>query len=232
MGIYNVVYRVTEIISFIDGPIQVQFLSYLSRPWDEGRVEDAKRVLRDALLAFVLVTAGLLLGMVVYMDPLFELVLDDPGQKLWTLVLLIGGGMMANSFRRFLYVLIRLHRATLHELGFQGAALGVNVLANLLLIPRFGLGGAAFATLLAYASILPLVVTKYPLGLGRAALWHVLAFFAMALVVLPIRFLLPPTDFASLVLSAAAAYAAYLGLVVLLRWPLLVRLWRDLAEGR
>ena len=102
--------------------------------------------------------------------------------------------MLANIVRRFHYVLIRLHRTTGDELRYQLLGLTVNVAANLLLIPQIGLAGAALATLLSYAVMLPVISVRYPLGLDADFLGQLASFALLALVTLLPRFAIAPVS--------------------------------------
>lgn len=231
---YNVIYRVTELISFVSIPIHVQLLTYLSRTWDRGHLEASREIIRKTLLFFLLLTMGMLACLALYFEPLFVLFLGKPPSEahLWLIVMLIGVGMMANTARRFLYVLIRLHRTTQHELFYQLAGLTLNATCNYFLIPIYGLAGAAFSTLVSYALMLPLISLHYPLGLKRAFVGHALSFAVLALVIVPLRYAIPPDSLPLLCLSAGVAYAAYLALVGFFKRKLLISLRDELLEWR
>jgi O-antigen/teichoic acid export membrane protein len=127
-------------------------------------------------------------------------------------------------------MLIRLHRTTHDELRYQLLGLVVNVSANLLLIPRIGLAGAALATFLSYAVMLPVINVRYPLGLDAAFLGHLVSFALLALVTLLPRFAIPPESAPLLVLSAGLASCSYLAAVLLFKWKLLRSFLDDLRQ--
>jgi O-antigen/teichoic acid export membrane protein len=232
MAIYNVVYRLTQLVSSVSIPINVQILSYLSRAWDSGLEGRSRDLLRKTLLVTLLIAVGLLAPIALYCDSLFALFLGEsaPATPLWPLVTLIGLGMLANIVCRFFYMLIRLHRTTHHELRYQLLGLSINVVANLLLIPRFGLVGAAFATLLSYTVTLPVISLRYPLGLDAAFLGHLASFAFLALVTLLPRFAIAPDSAPLLVLSAGLASCSYLLAILLFKWKLLRSFWDDLGQ--
>ena len=223
MAIYNVAYRVTDLVSFVSIPINVQILSYLSRTWDSGHEDDSRALLRKTLLITLLIAVGVLVPITLYFDSLFTLFLGDsvPDAPLWPLVALIGLGMLANIVRRFHYVLIRLHRTTRDELRYQLFGLALNVAANLLLLPRLGIVGAALATFVSYAAMLPMIRVRYPLGLDAAFLGHLASFALLALVTLLPRFAIAPASVPLLVLSAGLALCSYLAAVLVFKWRLL-----------
>ncbi len=234
LATYNVVYRVTEIISFVSIPINAQILTYLSPTWDRGHVEHSRAIVRNTLLVFITIAIGMLGCLALYFDALFALFLPaaDRTEPLLILVLFIGAGMIANTCRRFLYVLIRLNRTTRDELRYQLAGLTLNVVANYLLVPIYGLAGAAFATLLSYGVMLPVISAKYSLDLDTSFLKDVASFALLACVIVPLRYAIPPDTVALLVLSAGMAYVAYLGAVLLFKRRLVLSLKEDVIAWR
>ncbi len=234
VAIFNVIHRVTDVITFISVPVQVQLLSYMSTIWDKGHIDASKHILRSALLGFSLIAVGILAGLSYYFDALFELLLNTPAppEPLWPMVALMGIGLIANTFRRFAYVLIRLEQTTHHELGYQFAGLLVGLTANAILVPTLGLLGASLAMALTYLALLPLIGARYPLEFDASFLWHGLSFVLLALVVVPLRYAIPPEDVLHLLLSLGCAMASYFGLAILAKWRLLRDLWRDLARWK
>ena len=229
---YNIAYRFAEIIRFVGAPIDVQLLTYLARPWDQGRVEQSRHLIRHISLIFLMLTMGMIPCFALYLDSVFALLLHAPDvpRELPMIALFIGLGLLANAFRRFLYLIIRLERATRHEFFYQLVGLSVNVLSNLLLIPRYGILGAAFATFLTYTVMLPLIGARYSLGVDRAFVLHTASFALLALVVILVRLGLPPDTLGGLVLSAGMAYLSYLVLAALVNWSFLASLRAEVSS--
>ena len=234
VAIFNVIHRVTDVITFISMPVQIQLLTYLSSIWDKGHVETSKQILRSALLGFSLIAVGTLAGLALYFDALFEVLLNKPAppEPLWPMVALMGVGLIANTFRRFAYVLIRLEQTTHHELGYQFAGLLVGLTANAILVPSLGLLGAALAMALTYLALLPLIGARYPLEFDAGFIGHGLSFVMLALIVIPLRYAIPPVDLLHLLLSLSCAMASYFGLAIIAKRRLIRDLWRDLGEWK
>ena len=232
---YNVAYKLCEALNFATVPIHVQLLSYLSRVWDRGQRESVRRVLRHALLLLLFAAAGLIAGLYAYLDPLLDLLLGEarPDASLRAVVLLVGLGMVANAIRRMLYVVIRLEQQTPRELLYQAIGLATNVAANLLLIPRYGLEGAALATLLSYGVMLPFIGARFTIGIdlgfvARASSFAALAVASAALAVL----LVPPRSLAPATGSALLMAAGYVALTLGTGWTWLRSLRTDLESVR
>lgn len=171
---------------------------------------------------WLLVTVGLpvLVGAVILAPNIARVVLGAPfrddGARLlpWVaLAAFLGGAMMFYTNLAF-----QLGRYTLGQLWVSLAAAIANFALNLLWIPRFGLLGAAWATLLAYG--LGLVLSwwlgrrVFPLPMLPAdALKPVGAALIMSLVLWPCRSWLGPLALAAQVGLGLLVYAAVLGLL-------------------
>ena len=232
---YNVAYRLCELLHLATGPIHVQLLAYLSGPWDRGEHDVVRRVLRHALQLLMLLAAGLIAGLIAYLDPLLALLLGDarPEASLQPVVLLVGLGLVANTIRRMLYVVIRLEQRTHRELLYQAIGLSINIAANLVLIPPFGLAGAAAATLLAYTAMLPFIARHHTIGLDLAFIGQSIWFACLAAVSAWLfAGLVRPGDLLGLAASSLATGLLYVALVIGTRWSWLKALRADLSGLR
>ena len=232
VGLYNVAYRCSEVIGYLSIPLRSQMLTYLSSAWDRGHIEESKAVIRTTLLAFFGLTIGLLACVSVYFESLVPLLVGEHEAVpfLSLVVFLIGIGVIADGFRRFYYLFIRLHKRTVDELYYQLFGLVVNVVGNILLIPHFGLLGAAFSTFASYCLMMPLISWRYALDLDRRFAGHLLSFGVLALVIVPLRYALPDDGLVWVLAGGGAAYLVYVALVVLFKRRFLASVRNDLSR--
>ena len=234
VGLYNIVLRFTEIASFISQPVKMQMLAYLSPVWDRGGVTETTHLIRQTLLVYLILATGVVVGFVLYFEPLLAILTDEETYvpHLASIVLLIGLAMIAKATRRFLFVLVRLQNATRDEFFSQLLALLLNIVGNCLLVPTYGLLGAAGATLLSYIIVLPVLSRRNPLGITGSFVGHCVSAAFLSLVIVPLRYLIPPNNVPLFVLSATTSYGAYLLAIVLFKQKFLLSLRRSLLEWK
>lgn len=157
-GFYKAALAMAEYLWFIPLVIQQLLLHSTSELWANDRVEEiselASRVTRQVILLVVLLSVGLatlaprVMGL--YYGAAF-VVATTP------LVILLPG-TIAFAAARPLKAITQGSGRVLTLLGAIGAAATVNLVLNALLIPRYGMVGAAVATSIGYTSMLAFVV--------------------------------------------------------------------------
>ncbi|MEM7659743.1 MAG: oligosaccharide flippase family protein, partial [Bacteroidota bacterium] len=167
VGIYNIIYRVCSIIDFITTPIRKQMMSYLPKVWDKGFHQEAISTIRNSLLLFLLITTGMLVCFTLYFDKILFVLAQKTIElpNLEVIVLLIGLGIIASAAKRFYYLLIKLKNKSMDQLWYQLIGLVPNVILNYLLIPQYGLLGAAMATFVSYILIIAVINFRHKLNL-------------------------------------------------------------------
>ena len=233
VGIYNVIYKICSVSSFITTPIKKQLLSYLAGVWDKGYHEAAVMAVRQGLLIFGMISIGLMAFLSINMQSILDLLLDDeiPAIPLGWIVVFIGSGIIAEAAKRFYNLLIHLEKKTVYELRYQTAGLLLNVLFNLILIPFIGLLGAAIATFISYVLVIGLIELRYRLALDKEFGWHILTFvFIAASVCYAFNLLFGQWYPLGLLFSAIASSTAYLALVYYTKQEMLIDLKQKLID--
>jgi len=228
VGLYNMVYRCTELVGYLSLPLRSQMVVYLSHAWDRGALEESRALIRGTVLTFLSLTSGLLISLALYADQLLPLLAGAQVSlpHLELAVLAIGGGTLANACRRFVFVYIRLRQTTHDEFLYQFVGLALNVVGNLLLIPRLGVLGAAIATLVSYVAMIPLSSRKYALGFDLAFFGHLASVAALCGLVVPLRYLVPSGGIGWILVGMVGLYGVYLALLLVLKR----RLWLGLRR--
>lgn len=235
VGIYNVIYKICSASDFVTTPIKKQLLSYLAGVWDKGYHEASVFAVRQGLLIFAIFSIGLMTFLSINMPALLDILLDDelPLLPLTWIVVFISSGIIAHAAKRFYNLLIHLEMRTIDELRYQTIGLVLNVVFNLLLIPSFGLLGAAIATFISYMVVILLIEVRYRLALDRAFGWHLLTFIVMAAgVSFFFHWLFKPWYPLGLLFSAVASGTTYLALVYFTKQEMLMQLRRNLQDFR
>lgn len=153
-GYYKAALNLAEFVWFVPRIVQITLLHSTSELWSEGKTEEitsiSSRVTRYSLLFTALLVLGLAtlaeLTVTIYYGadfqpavlPLLILLPGTIGFAVARPILAIGQGK--GDFRYLIYA--------------TGAASALNLVLNLLLIPQFGIVGAAVATSVGYLSML------------------------------------------------------------------------------
>jgi len=153
VGIYAAPYRFCFVLLAIATAIHVSYLPALTRASVQGPGHVADLADRSLELSCAL-SAPLIVGGMILVDPLLS-TLFGPGYlegaaAFRLLILSIGFIFISGAIHNILLIYNRM----LVEMWIVATATGLNIGLNMILIPRYGLVGAAFATVLAEGFIL------------------------------------------------------------------------------
>ncbi|MGB9591487.1 MAG: lipopolysaccharide biosynthesis protein, partial [Candidatus Kryptoniota bacterium] len=156
VGIYQANYRLGIFMMLI-----VSMYDYAWRPFflTHANEASAKQLFARILTYFTLFSAFVILIVSLYIDDIVKLrifhrFIINPAY--WSglgIVPVVLVGYLFNGIYVNLMAGIYIEKKTAHLPYITGIGAAVNVIANLILIPRFGMFGAAWATLLAYAAM-------------------------------------------------------------------------------
>lgn len=148
-GLYKVGMAIAALIGSVAAPVSGALLPRLSRLWSEERFVDLRRLLTQATFITLPVIVVLYLLVVVFRDPLLELIGGGPEATAAGTVLILGAGGQA------VYAAVFWRANLLHAAHRTGAVAAVSILgaalqlgAVLVLVPGLGAEGAAVAFLL------------------------------------------------------------------------------------
>lgn len=182
-GWYNAAYSIIHVILLPAGFISTSIYPILSRFFKESK-EKLQDTLQGQmkvmiLLAFPLVTGGIALApkIIIFIYGLNF----SPSILAFQILIIIAGFVFLSSPFHYLFIAVNQQKKIFY-ISAAGAA--INIVLNLLLIPRFTLYGAAMATLITYfiMFILVLFSVKYftPISLFNFQLTKILIFAVLA----------------------------------------------------
>ena len=168
VGLYTAAYRFCFLLMAIAVAVNAAYLPSFTRAAVEG--PDAVRaLLSDALRTSLLIGAPLVAGSIAIAEPLLGLLFGrafEAGAPAFMILLLSIGAFFIHSVLSNVFLV--LHRTGL-QAGVYGVAAALNVVANLVVIPRYGIVGAAGATVLAEGAVVVLgLVAMRRLGVAPA----------------------------------------------------------------
>lgn len=218
LAVYNVLVSIFLLFDGLNAPIRKQVMSYLPKPWDSGFQTDATILVRELLLLYCGIVIPLIWCVSVYSENFVSGMLLNSVvvEGLIVPATMLGLAALLANTRRFYNQIIKLRKRSFHVLSFQLVGLVPCVALNFLLVPRFGIAGAAFSSLISYVAIVLVMGRSYSLSIN-ASFWIALIKFAALGSVVWLVFVLfsPETIFAS-ILCGGMSLLLYAGLVFLL----------------
>mgnify|MGYP000283054355 CR=1 FL=1 len=158
VGHYKAALKVAEFAWFVPMAIQTVFVHSMSNLWSNGQSERVSRIATQVTRYTLLLAALMALGMIALADVAVPVYFGEAATPaIEPLLILLPGAVGFAVARPILAV-----SQGKGELGYPIVATGIaavaNVLLNLVLVPRYGMNGAAAATSVGYGSMFVLHV--------------------------------------------------------------------------
>jgi O-antigen/teichoic acid export membrane protein len=222
VGLFSACYRICFLLMAINMAINVAYLPSFARAQVHG-AETLVSLTHTALRFSGLIAAPLIVGGIVTARPVLEFLFGAPygdAAPAFQLLLLGVGWTFVHGVLHNLFLV--LHRTHTEMLLF-GLAAAVTVALNVVLIPRYGTDGAAFAAAAAEAAIaIPgwLAIRRFGVHIGfRPIVAPLTAAAGMAAILLA----LPPLPLPIVIATGAVVYGAGLAVIGGIRRDLLSR---------
>jgi len=212
VGIYSVSYTLGNLISFFYSPIGFVVYPIISKHWEKSEFSQVNIYLEYSTKIFLALSIPASLGLYVLAVPLLEILTTSQfivGGELTLLIAL--GTIFLGLFQINIYIIYLVQQTKWIPIMTLVSSV-VNVVLNIILIPKIGISGAAFATLISYfvlafivsywakkeinyhidikfvfkvilASILMAIIVNYVLGVIGTAILPVLLCVALGTIV-------------------------------------------------
>lgn len=217
-GIYSAAYAIGQYATFALAPLGIVLYPSIVKPYDEGRLQDAREYLKYSTKYLMMISIPAAFGLSVLAKPLLQILTTPAFVSGKNLVPYVAFGSVVFCLYQVSVYIIHLTKKTEVTIRLLTVSAVCNVVLNLLLIPRMGMAGAALATLVAYGvlGLLTVGVTrrylKFDLSLPFIAK-SVLASAVMGFCV----WLVHPTSIPTVIASIAGGAAVYFAVLILLR---------------
>jgi O-antigen/teichoic acid export membrane protein len=212
VGIYAAAFKVIEILITIPGLFMNSILAVLMSRMERGA--DYQQMLQKAFELLVILGLGFAFGGLFLADEIMRVVGGTEfvsGADALRLLLFGVSSMMIGTLFSTVFVA---NNKQLQALKYGALGLGINIVANLVLIPTIGITGAAIATVISEAISLCLFAwfakTRVGLTLSLGRVWKIL--LAAVLMLIP-TYIFRDT----LWLALPTGAAVYLGAILALR---------------
>jgi O-antigen/teichoic acid export membrane protein len=151
LGLYSVGYRLATLISdFAINPF-IQTWPTMYFPLCKDSKDEGKEVLGRFLTYFTVVVGFMGLAICVFVQPLLHIMADPKFHGADRVVPLVVAALLFSGLYRVITVGVNIRKKNYWLPIMVGGAAVVNIIFNALLIPRWGMMGAAWATVIAYA---------------------------------------------------------------------------------
>ncbi len=179
VGLYNAPYRICFLLLAIATVIQVSYLPAVTRALEYGK-EQVERIVASSISLSSVLCFPIMVGGIILSEQILRTVFGaEYLEGAWAfrlLIISIGINFIYKSIHNILLVYNLLRT----EMWITALAAGVNVILNIILIPRYGIVAAASVTVLADSIIfLMMVFVTYRIGI-RLQFWNTLRPLAAA----------------------------------------------------
>ena len=161
VGIYSASYNLPVFVNQLVSALFFSFTPVFARLWNEGDHDRLRHFYRTTANILLGVGLPMVVGMSVLCGPLMSLLTTpEVGATSWRVVPFVAASYLCVGLAGYgSDVYLNLRRTGITGLFSTGAAL-INLGANFVLIPRYGILGAAMATLGAYAALAVTIHTR------------------------------------------------------------------------
>jgi O-antigen/teichoic acid export membrane protein len=217
VGVYATAYSLALVLNVTFMPISVIIYPIVSKLWDEQRMDDVRQIFSLTFQYYLLIAIPACLGLSYLSTDLIKLLASDSFVASPLVVFFISAGLILMGFIQLYIYVFHLVKKPQRIIVAMGSAAVLNIALNLILVPGFGLEGAAFASLVTYATAGLMLIyfgrhyipfSVNPVGIARN-------FVAAGAMLVALSFLRHDTII-FMVLSILTGAAVYLGVCFLL----------------
>ncbi len=158
VGVYSAACSIGNLIQLLVSPLQLILLPEISKLFDENKIDQVRIYLSHSLRYFLLITIPAVFGISALAKPLLGVFTTEEFLSGWFVIPIIAlSGLMAGIFQIFVNIIF-LVKETRSITYINIVAAASNVILNILLIPSYGIGGAAVSTLISYFLMIVLCI--------------------------------------------------------------------------
>ena len=151
VAVYSVAYDISEAVAILfASPLQLAILPIVYSLWSNEGEEATQAFLNKALSLSTVIVLPMIAGFAVVGPDIVTLLASDKYVESGIIAPYVATGVMLGSVHFLLFAGLLLHERTQVITVLNAIAAGVNLTLNILLIPRFGIMGAAAATIATY----------------------------------------------------------------------------------
>ena len=218
-GIYSASYGIGSLIYLFYFPISFVVFPMITHLWEKGSISDVKKYLEYSTKIFLFLAIPGSAGLYVLSKPLLEIISTSE--------FAVGGGILTflialstiflGIYQINLYIIYLIEKTKFMPIIVGLSAL-VNIIINILLIPKIGIIGAAISTVLSYAllSLIVLIWANKSVGYNFDYVFISKTIISSFLMLLVIKFI-PVHDMLTLIIAILVGTTIYVALSLILK---------------
>jgi O-antigen/teichoic acid export membrane protein len=217
-GIYSAAYSIGNYAYFALFPLGMVLYPNVVKTYDEGHPEQTANYLKYGLKYFMMISIPSAFGLSVLSRQLLDLLTTSEFAEGRHVVTLVAFGAVIYSLYQIGVYIIHVVNKTHLTVWLLGSSALLNVVLNVLLIPRMGINGAALATLVAYVALglLTLAVTRRYLKFDLSLPFMAKSIVSSGIMALGI-WLVKPQSLWSVVACGVVGAVCYFAVLIALR---------------
>jgi O-antigen/teichoic acid export membrane protein len=217
-GIYNAAYSIGQYANFFVSPVQTVLYPSVIKAYNEGNIEEAKNYLKYSLRYTMMISIPAAFGLSILAKPLLTILTTSEFVIGSAVVPFVAAGVLFLCFYQICIYVFHLVGKTSMTARLLGACALLNIIINIILIPRIGIIGAALATLIAYGVLgtLTLAVTRRYLKFDLSTPFIAKSIVA-SLVMIFCIWLIQPASIITVLISILAGAVIYCAMLLVLR---------------
>jgi len=218
VGIYAAAYAIGNIISFFVSPIQLILFPALSKAYDTQNLSEVNGYLEYSLKYFLLFAIPSAFGISVLAKPILKIMTTEEFVSGSIVIPFIAFGIIFEGVYQISINVTHMVKKTQYNIVFLSIGAIFNLILNIILIPLFGLVGAAVSTLMAYFLMCAVSVFFSQKYVQFNIDWlfiskSFLSSLVMALVILTYN----PETFIGIIMAIGLGFTIYCLLIILLK---------------
>ncbi len=160
VGIYAVAYNVGFLTSLFFAPFFLIFVPTASRLWEEGRAPEVRALIEHSLKYLLYLSLPTIIGVSIVSRQLIRTFSTEAYVPGWLVVPIVALAYLGFHLADVHGTILTLGQRTGVLAYVYAASAALNIVLNLLLVPRLGIIGAAIATLATF-TVLPLMLAPF-----------------------------------------------------------------------
>ena len=217
-GIYSAAYTISWYTVFLVSPITRLLFPTVAKSYDEQNLVETRNYMRYSLKYFLMIAIPSAFGLSILARPILRVLTTSEFISGDVIVPFIAfGGVLFGISEMNVFIIHLVKKTRLVFILLMSAAL-LNIVLNLILIPRLGIVGAAVATLISYGALCSLVITitRRYLKFDFSLTFILKSVFSAAVMALCIRWFNPQST-ALIVAAIFGGAVIYFGVLLLIR---------------
>jgi O-antigen/teichoic acid export membrane protein len=217
-GIYSAAYTIGEYASFTLMALSTVLYPTIIKSYEGGNLSETRKYLKYSLKYFMLIAIPSAFGLSVLAKPILSALTTIEFINGTTVIPFVAFGAILFGFHRICLSIIYIANKTQLALSSLGTSAALNIILNIILIPRIGILGAAVATFITCGSlgILTLLLSRRYLRFDLSATFALKAVLASAIMTLCIWFI-NPESITLVIISIFAGVIIYFGGLLLVK---------------